>query len=392
MERVVLASACRTPVAKLMGGFRDTTAVQLGVVALQEAMRRASVRPAEVEEVLLGHVLQAGVGQNPARQAALGAGCPPTVAAVTINKVCGSGLEAVMQAARAIKAGDVKLVLAGGMESMTNAPHLVHLRKGVRLGEAHLLDHMVHDGLTDGFCCMPMSTTGEDVAKRYHVQREQADQFALESHRKAHQATERGAFKDEVVVTPGMGPRGPAPIERDEGIRGDTTLERLGQLAPVIGGGIITAGNASQISDGAAALVVMAESEAKRRNVQPLAYLRAYNTVGVEPERIMEAPINGVRELLKRENLRIEDIDVVEHNEAFATASVVVRRELGIPESKFNVHGGAVALGHPLGASGARVLTTLLYAMQQRRAHRGLATLCLGGGNAVTAIVERPGA
>jgi acetyl-CoA C-acetyltransferase len=278
------------------------------------------------------------------------------------------------------------------MESMTNAPHLVPgSRAGFRLGDGRFIDSMLHDGLMDASTGIPMSKTGEIVAQRYHVTREEADRFALRSHLRAHEATERGDFREEIVPVEGLTARGERVlVGRDEGIRADTSLEKLARLPTVApDNSIVTPGNASQISDGAAALVVMAGSEARRRGVQPLAWLRAQGTSGVKPELVMEAPIPGVRELLKRSGLRIEDVDLAEHNEAFASASVVVMRELGIPEPRFNIHGGAVALGHPLGASGARVLTTLLYAMKHQSAQRGLATLCLGGGNAVQVLVER---
>lgn len=392
MEEVVLVSACRTPVAKFLGAFRHLSAVDVGTLVVREAIRRAGLEPKDIEEVLLGNVLQAGLGQNPARQAALRAGCPPSVAATTINKVCGSGLEAVMQAARAIRAGDARVLVAGGMESMTHAPHLLpRARQGVRYGSAQLLDHLEHDGLTDASTRILMGRTGEIIAERLKVTRDEADRFALRSHQRAQQATEQGWFKDEIVPVEAPLERGESAIvSRDEGIRTDTSLEKLARLRPVFQeGGVVTAGNASQISDGAAALVVMAGSEAEQRGLAPLARLRAYSTAGVKPEWVMEAPIPGVRGLLQNVGLRVEDVDLFEHNEAYATASVAVMRELGVPEERFNVHGGAVALGHPLGASGARVLTTLLYAMKRYEKHRGLATLCLGGGNAVQCVVER---
>jgi acetyl-CoA C-acetyltransferase len=392
MEDVVLASACRTPVGKFLGSFRSLGAVDLGSLVAREALARARLRPEDVQEVVFGNVLQAGVGQNPARQVALRAGCPPSVAAMTVNKVCGSGLEAVMQAARAIRAGDARILLAGGMESMSNAPHLLpRLRTGVKMGDVPLLDHMVHDGLTDAPTGISMGRTGEVVAERFKVSREEADRYALRSHQRASQATEQGWFKDEVVPVEVQQGGERLIVTRDEGIRPDTSLEKLARLKPAFeAGGLVTAGNASQLSDGASALVVMAASEAQARGLQPLAVLRAWGTVGVRPEWVMEAPIPGVRALLQQAKLRIDEVDLVEHNEAYAAASVAVMRELGIPEDRFNVHGGAVALGHPIGASGARVLTTLLHAMQRGRKRRGVATLCLGGGNAVQVLVERP--
>lgn len=392
MEDVALVSACRTPVGKFLGAFRGLTAIDLGTLAVREAMARAHVAPGEVEEVLMGNVLQAGLGQNPARQAALRAGCPPTVAATTVNKVCGSGLEAVMLAARAIRAGDARILVAGGMESMSNAPHLVPgSRAGFRLGDGMFKDHMLHDGLTDAYTGMPMSKTGEIVAERYKVSREDADRFALRSHLRAHEATEQGAFRDEVLPVEVVNARGErATVTRDEGIRADSSFEKLQRLPTVASDNkVITAGNASQISDGAAALVVMAGSEVRKRGLQPLAWLRHQGTAGVRPEWVMEAPIPGVRALLEQAKLRAEDVDLLEHNEAFATASLVVMHELGVAEPRFNIHGGAVAMGHPLGASGARVLTTLLYALRRERKQRGVATLCLGGGNSVQVLVER---
>ncbi|HEV8360624.1 MAG TPA: thiolase family protein [Candidatus Thermoplasmatota archaeon] len=392
MDDVVLLGACRTPLGKYLGSLRGVTAVELGTIAAREAIARAGLQAADVDEIVMGHVLQAGTGQNPARQVALRAGCPPTVAATTVNKVCGSSLEAIIQAARAIRVGDARVVVAGGMESMSNAPHLApRLRQGLRIGDGALLDHMLLDGLVDASTKLHMGNTGEIVAERHHVTRDDADRFALRSHQRAQQASEQGWFKDEIVPVEVDLPSGErAMLSRDEGVRLDTSLEKLARLRPVFQeGGVVTAGNASQLSDGGAAMVVMAAGEAKRRGLKPLGVLRATSTAGVKPEWVMEAPIPGVRGVLERAQLRIEDIGLVEHNEAYATASVAVQRALGVPDERFNVHGGAVALGHPLGASGARVLTTLLYAMQRLRKDRGVATLCLGGGNAVQAVVER---
>jgi acetyl-CoA C-acetyltransferase len=392
VDDVVLLGACRTPLGKYLGSLRGVTAVELGTIAAREAIARAGLQAADVDEIVMGHVLQAGTGQNPARQVALRAGCPPTVAATTVNKVCGSSLEAIIQAARAIRVGDARVVVAGGMESMSNAPHLApRLRQGLRIGDGALLDHMLLDGLVDASTKLHMGNTGEIVAERHHVTRDDADRFALRSHQRAQQASEQGWFKDEIVPVEVDLPSGErAMLSRDEGVRLDTSLEKLARLRPVFQeGGVVTAGNASQLSDGGAAMVVMAAGEAKRRGLKPLGVLRATSTAGVKPEWVMEAPIPGVRGVLERAQLRIEDIGLVEHNEAYATASVAVQRALGVPDERFNVHGGAVALGHPLGASGARVLTTLLYAMQRLRKDRGVATLCLGGGNAVQAVVER---
>jgi len=334
-------------------------------------------------------VISAGLGQNPARQAALFAGLPDRVGAVTVNKVCGSGLQAVMFASDMIRAGSAEVVLAGGMESMSRAPYLVkEARWGVGINNVPFIDAMVHDGLWDAYNQFHMGVTGEIVAERFKISREDTDRFALESHRRAASATQERRFKEQIVPVevPGAG-----RVEVDEGIRMDTSFDKLAKLPPVFReGGQVTAGNASQLSDGGAAMVVMSREAADRHGVTPLARVVAYNTAGVKPEWVMEAPIPGVRKLLKKTGLSVDDIDLFEHNEAYAAASLAVMRELGIPHEKFNVNGGAVALGHPIGCSGARVLTTLVYAMKDRGAKRGLATLCLGGGNAVSMIVERP--
>ncbi len=368
--------------------FRNVEAVKLGSTVVAEAVNRAGLVPADIEEVLLGNVVSAGLGQNPARQAALFGGLPDRVGAVTVNKVCGSGLQAVMFASDMIRAGSADVVLAGGMESMSRAPFLVkEARWGVGINNVPFIDAMVHDGLWDAYNQFHMGVTGEVVAERFHVSREDMDRFAFESHRRAASATQEGRFKEQIVPVevPGAG-----RVEVDEGIRTETSLEKLARLPPVFReGGQVTAGNASQLSDGASAMIVMSEKAAVRHGVTPLARVVDYGTVGVKPEWVMEAPIAGVRKLLKKTGRVLDDIDLFEHNEAYAAASVAVMRELGIPPEKFNVNGGAVALGHPIGCSGARVLTTLIYAMKDRGAKRGLATLCLGGGNAVSMIVER---
>src|SRR6266571_9407892 len=386
---VILAGACRTPVGKYGRAFRNVEAVRLGSLAVAEAVNRSGLVPADIEEVLMGNVIAAGLGQNPARQAALFGGLPDRVGAVTVNKVCGSGLQTVMFATDMIRAGSAEVLLAGGMESMSRAPYLVkEARWGIGINNVPFVDAMVSDGLWDAYNQFHMGITGEIVAEKFHVAREDMDRFALESQRRAASATQEGRFKEQVVPVEVPGAN---RVEIDEGIRTDTSLEKLAKLPPVFReGGQVTAGNASQLSDGAAAMVVMSEDAAERHGVKPLARVVAYNTVGVKPESVMEAPIPGVRKLLKKTGFDVEDIDLFEHNEAYAAASLVVMRELGIPHEKFNVNGGAVALGHPIGCSGARVLTTLLYAMKDRSAKRGLATLCLGGGNAVTMIVERP--
>jgi len=385
---VVIAGACRTPIGKYGRAFRNVEAVKLGSIVVAEAVKRAGLIPADVEEVILGNVIQAGLGQNPARQAALLGGLPDRVGAVTINKVCASGMKSVAIAADAIKAGSAEVIVAGGMESMSRAPYLVkEARWGIGYNHVQFLDAMVHDGLWDAYNQFHMGITGEIVAERYKVSREDQDAFALESHRRAAKATLDGKFKDEIVP---VDVPGQARVELDEGIRQDTSMEKLAKLPPVFQqGGTVTAGNASQLSDGGSAMVVLSRDAADRHGVRPLARIVDYVTAGVKPELVMEAPIPAVRKLLKKTGLTVEDFDLFEHNEAYAAASVAVMRELGLPYDRFNVNGGAVALGHPLGCSGARILTTLIYAMRDRGAKRGLATLCLGGGNAMAMVIER---
>lgn len=391
-EQAVIVAACRTPVGKFLGGLSPLKATELGSIVVREAVARAGIRPDAVGEVVLGNVLQAGLGQNPARAAALGAGIPDSVPAFTVNKVCGSALKAVMLAAQAIKCGDREVVVAGGMESMSNAPHLVMgSRQGIRLGDGRLIDHMVHDGLWDQYNDQHMGETGEIVAQRYDVSRQQSDALAAASHRKAAAAWEEGTFRDEVVPVTIRTRRGETVVDRDEGIRADTTADSIAGMKPVFrSDGQVTAANASQLSDGASAVVVTSRAYAEEHGLTVLAEIEAYDASGTKPEWVMEAPIVSVRNLFSRTGLTMDDVDLFEHNEAFASASCAVQKELGVPEDRFNVHGGAVALGHPIGASGARVLTTLLYALKQRGGGRGLATLCLGGGNAVTMTVRVP--
>ncbi len=389
MTEVVIAGACRTPIGKYGRAFRNVEAVKLGSLAVAEAVRRAGLVGADVEEVILGNVIQAGLGQNPARQAALQAELPDRIGAVTVNKVCASGMKSVAIAADAIRAGSEEVIVAGGMESMSRAPYLVkEARWGIGYNTVPFLDAMVHDGLWDAYNQFHMGVTGEIVSERFKVTREDQDAFSLESHRRAARATLDGKFKDEMlpVEVPGQ-PR----VELDEGIRQDTSMEKLAKLPPVFREhGVVTAGNASQLSDGASAMVVLSRAAADRHGVKPLAKIVDYVTAGVKPEYVMEAPIPAVRKILKKTGLTVDDFDLIEHNEAYAAASVAVLKELGIDHAKFNVNGGAVALGHPLGCSGARILTTLAYAMKDRNAKRGLATLCLGGGNAMAMILERP--
>ncbi len=391
MNQPVVLSAVRTPIGKFGGGLKAQTATQLGAIVVREVVRRAGVDPTKVDECIMGNVISAGLGQNPARQAALHGGLPPEVSALTINMVCGSGLKAVMIAADVISAGKGALFVAGGMESMTNSPYLLEkARFGYKLFDSQLVDALVRDGLWDVFNDFHMGNTGEIIAERHNVSREAADKFSLWSHQKAVRAVKEGLFKDEIVPVEAKSKKGPVTVSDDEGPREDTTLDVLGKLKPVFrDNGVLTAGNSSSINDGAAALVVADPAKAEELGVEPIARIVDYTTAGMKPELIMEAPIPAVQTLLKRNSLQMSDIDLFEHNEAFSTASIVVKDSLGVPEDRFNVNGGAVALGHPIGCSGARVLTTLIYAMQRRDAFRGLATLCLGGGNAVAMIVER---
>ena len=391
MKDAVIVSATRTPVGKFGGGLKDLSAPKIGAIAVREAVRRAKLEPKDVEECIMGNVISAGLGQNPARQAALWGGLTDEIAALTINKVCGSGLKAVMLAADAILAGKERVIVAGGMESMTNAPYLLEkARFGYKLFDSSLIDAMVRDGLWEVYNNFHMGNTGEIVAERNGITRADADKFALWSHQKSVKAIKSGAFKDEIVDVELPSKKEISIFSQDEGPREDTTLEALAKLKPVFkNDGILTAGNSSSINDGASALVVMDSDLAKEKGMKPMVRVVDYVTSGVKPELLMEAPIHAVRKLLQRNGLEVKDIDLWEHNEAFSTASVATMRILGIPESKFNVNGGAVALGHPIGCSGARVLTTLIYAMHAHDAKRGLATLCLGGGNAVAMLVER---
>ncbi len=391
MADAFLLSAARTPIGKFLGALAELTAPQLGSLALAEALRRAGVQPNQVDEVILGNVIQAGVGQNPARQAALKAGLPDSIAAFTVNKVCGSGLKAVMLAAQAIRAGDADLIAAGGTESMSRAPHLLFgTRTGWKYGDQKAVDAMIHDGLWCPFEDWHMGEAAEHIAQKYHVSRAEQDRFSAQSQHRAAAAWEQGAFTAEVVsVAVGSGPRARI-VNHDEGIRPDTSIEALAKLRPSFReGGTVTAGNASMLSDGAAALVVGSAKAAEKLGAKPLARIVAYATSGVAPKDIFIAPVLAIRRVLEKANLKQGAIDLFELNEAFAAQMLACIKELGLDESKVNVNGGAIALGHPIGASGARVLVTLLYALEQRRLKRGLASLCLGGGNAVAMIVER---
>src|SRR5215216_6184149 len=392
MKEAVILSGARTPVGKLMSALKDFSAVDLGIIAARAAIERASVDPTSINEVIMGNVVQAGNGQNPARQVALRAGVPAAVSALTINKVCGSGLKAVMLAANAIKVGEIEMAVAGGMESMTNAPYLLkQARQGYRLGNGELIDSMIHDGLWCAFDNWHMGCTGEVVAERFSVTRQEQDEYALNSHRKAIAAMREGRFDQEIVPVEIPQKKGsPLVIRADEGPREDTSLEALAKLKPAFKpeGGTVTAGNAPGVNDGAAALVVASEEVARRLGRKPLARIVAQGTSGVEPKLVMMAPVTAIQMTLERAGWELSDVDLIELNEAFSVQAVAITRELGLDPAKLNVNGGAVALGHPIGASGARILVTLLHEMQRRGARRGLAALCLGCGKAVAMAVE----
>jgi acetyl-CoA C-acetyltransferase len=392
MTDAVILSGARTPVGKLLGALKDFSAVDLGTIAARAAIERAGIDPAEVNEVIMGNVVQAGNGQNPARQVALRAGVPDAVSALTINKVCGSGLKAVMLAANAIRVGEIETAVAGGMESMTNAPYLLlRARQGYRLGNGELTDSMIHDGLWCAFDDWHMGCTGEVVAERFNVSREEQDTYALNSHSKAVAAIKEGRFDKEIVPIEIPQKKGePLIIRADEGPREDTSVEALARLKPAFKeGGSVTAGNAPGVNDGAAALVVTSSDAARRLGRKPLARIVAQASSGVEPKLVMMAPVTAIQKTLERAGWSLNQVDLIELNEAFAVQAVAITRELGIDPERLNVNGGAVALGHPIGASGARILVTLLHEMQRRDARRGLVALCLGGGNAVAMAVER---
>jgi acetyl-CoA C-acetyltransferase len=387
----VIVSAVRTPIGRYLGGLSSFTAPQLGAMVIREAVTRAGVDPSEVEEVIMGQVVQGGSGQAPARQALIHAGLPPSVPALTINKVCGSGLKAVMLASQAIKAGDAECIVAGGQESMSTAPHYVYgMRGGIKAGNQTMVDGMIHDGLWDSFGCCHMGEYAEYTAEKAKVSRADQDAFAYDSHRKAITAIDAGKFKAEILPVQVPGKGGPMTVATDEAPRRDTTAESLAKLKPVFrkDGGTVTAGNAPGLNDGASALVVTSLAFARAHGLKPLARVTGYSTGGGEPREIFFAPVLAVRALMDKTGTRIGDYDLIEANEAFAVQALADGRELGWDWDRVNVHGGAVALGHPIGASGARVLTTLLYALRDRGGSTGLATLCLGGGNAVALSVE----
>jgi len=391
MSEVFILSAARTPIGKFGGGLSTTPATRLGATAVRAAVERAGVSPEHVEEVILGQVLQAGAGQAPARQAALRAGLPDSTSATTINKVCGSGLKAVMMSAAAIRAGDADLMVAGGMENMNLGPYLLPgARAGYRLGNAELVDSTVHDGLWCAICDVHMGMHAERVAVKHEVSREAQDELALRSHQRAIAAIDAGRFTDEIVPVEVPGKKEPILVDTDENPRRDTSIEALARLKPAFqpDGGTVTAGNAPGITDGAAALVIASEAATEREGAQPLARITAYAQADVAPEWLFEAPITGVRRLIEKLGGTVDDFDLIEINEAFAAQVLADGNALGFDWDKVNVNGGAIALGHPIGASGARVLTTLLYELRRRGGGKGLATLCLGGGGAVAMAIE----
>jgi acetyl-CoA C-acetyltransferase len=391
VREAVIVSAVRTPTGKFLGALKPFTAPELGALVVAEAVRRAGIEAVIVDECIMGNVVTAGIGQNPARQAALRGGLPDHVAALTINKVCGSGLKAVMLAAQAIATGDIDVAVAGGMESMSNCPYLLpHVRDGLRMGHGELLDSMINDGLWCAFEQCHMGNSGEVVAEHYHVGRQAQDEFAARSHQKALRATEAGWFKDEILpisIPQRKGP--PSLLDRDEPIRADATVEALAALKPAFKeDGTVTAGNAPGVNDGASALVVMAAERARSLGLPPLARIVGQATSGLAPKFVLMTPVEAVRRLVEKVGWHLADVDLFELNEAFSVQAVAVLQVLGIDERKVNVNGGAVALGHAIGSSGARVLTTLLYALRRRNLKRGIATLCLGGGNGVALAVE----
>jgi acetyl-CoA C-acetyltransferase len=394
----VIVGAARTPIGRYLGGLAPLSAPELGGIAIREAVQRSGVPASDVREVIFGNVLQGGVGQAPARQALIKSGLPPTISAVTINKVCGSGLKSVMLAAQAIKAGDLEVAVAGGQESMSNAPHYVYgYRSGVKLGDQTMVDGMIRDGLWCSFCNVHMGSHAEYTARKAGVTRARQDEFAAESHRKALAAMTAGKFKDEIAPVEIQGKKGSTVIDTDEGPRKDTTAESLASLRPAFGSKdakgelTVTAGNASTLNDGAAALVVTSEAYARAHDLTILARIDAYATGATEPQDLFFAPVRAVGNLMAKEGTSIGDYDLIEANEAFASQALADGDALGWDWSRVNVNGGAIALGHPIGASGARVLVTLLYALADRRKARGLATLCLGGGDAVALSVTRIG-
>jgi acetyl-CoA C-acetyltransferase len=391
MRESVIVSAVRTPTGRFLGSLKDFTAPQLGAIVVREAVRRAGIDPASVDECIMGNVVAAGEGQNPARQAALNGGLHEHVAAMTINKVCGSGLKAVMLASQGIATGDIDIAVAGGMESMSNTPYLLsRVREGLRMGNGTLVDSMIHDGLWCAFEQCHMGMSGEHVAEHFKVGRHEQDTYAVESHRKAAHATSQGWFKDEIVPVEIPQKKGaPVAFSHDESVRADTSVETLAGLRPAFKkDGSVTAGNAPGVNDGASALVVMAADKAKTLGLTPMARIVGQATSGLAPKLVLMTPVEAVRKVASKIGWDLKDVDLFEINEAFSVQMVAVLRELGIEPAKVNVHGGAVAIGHPIGASGARVLTTLIYALRRQGKKRGIASLCLGGGNGVAIAIE----
>ena len=390
MTEIVIASAARTPVGAFNGAFASLSAHALGTVAIKAAMERARIEGAEVDEVILGQILAAGAGQNPARQASVNAGIPVEHTAFGINQLCGSGLRAVALAAQQIATGDARIVIAGGQESMTQAPHAQQLRAGQKMGDLSLMDTMLRDGLMDAFHGYHMGNTAENVARAFQITRDEQDQFAFNSQRKAGEAVAAGRFADEITPVTVKGRKGDVVVSADEYPKPETTMEILGKLRPAFAkDGSVTAGNASGINDGAAAVVVMSAAEAAKRGITPLARIVSWATAGVDPSIMGTGPIPASRKALAKAGWKIDDLDLIEANEAFAAQAIAVNKDLGWDTSKVNVNGGAIAIGHPIGASGARVLTTLLFEMQKRGAKKALATLCIGGGMGVAMCLER---
>ena len=392
MNNVVIVSGARTAIGKFGGSLKSISAPDMGSVVIKEAVKRAHCKPEDVGEVIMGNAIQAGLGQNPARRAAVNAGLPYEVPSMTINKLCGSGLKSVILGTQAIMLGDTDIVVAGGMESMSGAPYLLYnARWGYKVDDGKLVDSMEYDGLTDVFNQYKMGVTAENVAKKYHITREDQDRFALESQQKTEKAQETGRFKDEIVPIEIPQRKGdPIVFKEDEFPRHGQSYEALSKLRPAfLKGGTVTAGNASGINDGAAVVVLMSEEKAKSLGLKPMAKVRSYGTAGIDPKIMGVAPIYATRQAMKRAELTVDDMDLIEANEAFAAPSVAIGRELNFPGDRLNVNGGAITLGHPVGASGCRILVTLLYEMQKRNSKYGLATLCIGGGQACAMVVER---
>ena len=390
MTDVVIASAARTPIGAFNGALASLPAHQLGVVAIKAALERAKLQPGDVSEVVLGHVLTAGTGQNPARQAAIAAGIPVERTAYVVNQVCGSGLRSVALGYQAILTGDSEIVVAGGQESMSQSPHCAHLRNGTRMGDTALVDTMIKDGLWDAFNGYHMGTTAENVAQKWQITREQQDAFSASSQQRAEAAQKSGRFKDEIAPVTIESRKGPTVVDTDEYPRAGTTVETLGKLRPAFQkDGTVTAGNASGINDGAAAVVLMSDKEAAKRGIKPLARIVAWATAGVDPAVMGSGPIPASRAALKKAGWSVADLDLIEANEAFAAQACAVGKDLGFPDDKLNVNGGAIALGHPIGASGARILVTLVHELGKRGGKKGLATLCIGGGMGIAMCVER---